>query len=205
MKKIITTSLIALAVSTGALTVATTANATSNRHFTSTIQAPSAPVRINVTLGEDLAYRADNLSTELRDKHNSRSLRNGFSGNGYFGQRDLDKLTARLKKRMEARLEKSGVVVSDDASTVLNIVITDAKPNRPTFNQLSNDASLSMRSFGLGGAEFEGTLSNASGELGAVSYKWFETDIYDSQYGGTWTDANRAIDKFARKTAKALR
>ena len=205
MKKIQTSSLIALAVSAGTLTITSTAMASNSRHFSSTLQTPTTPVRINVTLGEDLAFRADNLSTKLQDKHNSRSLNNGFAGNGYFGQKDLDHLTERLQKRMVARLEKDGIVVSDNATTVLNLVITDAKPNRPTFKQLSKDASLSSRSFGVGGAKFEGTLISPSGEQGEVSYSWYENDIYDAQYGGIWTDANRAIDRFARKTAKSLR
>ena len=205
MKKIVQSTFLALAVSAGTLAIANPAMASSSRHFTSTMRAPNVPVRINVTLGDDLAYRADNLSKKLKDKHNSRSLRNGFAGNGYFGQRDLDKLTARLKTHMEARLEKNGIAVSDDATTVLNLVIIDAKPNRPTFTQISKDSSLSMRSFGIGGAEFEGTLVSPSGKQGMVSYKWFENDIRDAAYGGTWSDANRAIDRFARKTAKALR
>lgn len=205
MKKIVKSTIIALAVSLGTLAVTSPAMAGSSRHFTSTLQTPSVPVRINVTLGEDLAYRAENLSTNIRDKFNSRSLNNGFANNGYFGQRDLDMLTKRLKTKMEARLEKNGITVSDDATTVLNLIITDARPNRPTFRQMSKSVSLSTHSFGVGGAKFEGTLVNASGEQGNVSYSWFETDISYAQHGGTWSDAYRAIDKFARKTAKSLK
>ncbi len=204
MKKLATSTLLALAVTTGTLAITSPAMARSNQ-FESTLQMPATSVRINVTLGEDLAFRADNLSTKIRDRHNSRSLNNGFANNGYFGQKDLDKLTKRLKSRMETRLAKGGITVSDDAATVLNLVITDARPNRPTFNQMSRSASLSMRSFGVGGAKFEGTLVSPSGEQGEVSYGWYETDIRDAQFGGTWSDAHRAIDRFARKTAKSLR
>lgn len=204
MKKFAISALIALTVGASTLAITSPAMAGS-RHFTSTMQAQSTPVRINVTLGEDLAFRADNLSTNIRDRFNSRSINNGFANNGFFGQRDLDRLTERLKTRMETRLEKNGITVSDDATTVLNLVITDARPNRPTFKQMSKSTSLSMRSFGVGGAKFEGTLTNAAGAQGEVSYRWFETDIRDAQFGGTWTDANRAIDRFARKTAKALK
>lgn len=204
MKKIATSTLIALAVTAGTLAITSPALARSNQ-FETTMQMTSTSVRVNVTLGEDLAFRADNLSTKLRDRHNSRSINNGFANNGYFGQKDLDKLTKRLKAKMEARLKKDGIAVSDDATTILNLVITDAKPNRPTFEQMSKSSSLSMRSFGIGGAKFEGTLVNASGEEGMVSYGWYETDIRDAQYGGTWSDANRAIDRFARKTAKSFR
>ncbi len=205
MKKIATTTLLALAVSAGAMAVSSTATAGNRTPFASTMQVPSTPVSINVTLGENLAYRADNLSTDIRDKFKSRDRRNGFANNGYFGQRDLDRLTKRLKTKMQYRLEKRGFTISDDAPTVLNLVITDARPNRPTFNQMSKATSLSMRSFGIGGAKFEGSLTNADGEQGNVSYGWYETDISFADGRGTWTDADRAIDKFARKVAKSFR
>ncbi len=205
MNKFIKSTLVIAAIGAGALAVTSPAIAENSSHFTSTLQAPSSNLRVNVTLGEDLAFRADNLSTKLSDRNNSRSLNNGFSNNGYFGQRDLDKLTKRLKKKMEARLVKSGFAIDDDATTVLNLVITDARPNRPTFKQMSKKSSLSMHSFGIGGAKFEGTLVDTSGQKGRVSYGWYETDIYDAQYSGTWTDAYRAIDRFARKTARSLK
>jgi len=205
MKKFVNSTFIALAVGLGTLSMTSSAFANNSSHFTSTLQAPTSSVRVNVALGEDLAFRADNLSTDIRDRHNSRSINNGFANNGYFGQKDLDRLTKRLKTKMEARLEKNGITVSDDATTVLNLVITDARPNRPTFKQMSKSASLSTHSFGVGGAKFEGTLMDASGEQGNVSYGWFETDIRYAQQGSTWSDAHRAIDKFARKTAESLK
>ena len=205
MKKLALSALLALSVSVGSLALTSTATASSRQAFTSTMSAQSAPVKVNVIIGEDLTYRADHLSTKLRDRSNARHLRDGFAGKGFYGQRDLDKLASRLKRRMEFQLEKNGMQVSDDAGTVLNLVITNAEPNRPTFKQLSNSVSLSSRSFGIGGAAFEGTLTRAGQMQGDVSYAWFENDIRDAQYGGIWTDANRAIDRFARKTAKSLR
>lgn len=205
MKSLVKSTVIAVAISLGTLSVTNNAIAGNSQHFTSTMQVAASPVRVNVTLGEDLAYRANNLSTDIRDKFNSRSINNGFANNGYFGQKDLDKLTKRLKRKMEARLEKNGITISDDATTILNLVITDARPNRPTFKQLSKSVSLSTQSFGVGGATFTGTLVNAAGEQGNVSYGWFETDIRDAQYSGIWSDAYRAIDRFARKTAKSLK
>jgi len=205
MKKIAATTLLALAVSAGAMAASSTAMAGNTKAFTSTMQVPATPVSINVTLGENLAYRADNISDDIRDKFRSRDRRNGFANNGYFGQKDLDRLTKRLKTKMEYRLEKRGFTVSDDAPTVLNLVITDARPNRPTFNQISKSSALSMRSFGIGGAKFKGSLTSADGEQGAVSYGWYETDIRWAAGSGTWTDAERAIDKFSRKVAKSFR
>ncbi len=205
MRKIITSTLLAFSISAGAMTVASTAMAGNTKSFTSTLQVPTTPVSINVTLGDDLAYRADNLSDDIRDKFKSRDRRNGFANNGYFGQRDLDRLTERLKSKMQYRLEKRGFVVSDNAPTVLNLVITDARPNRPTFKQMSKSTGLSMQSFGIGGAKFEGSLTGADGGQGEVSYAWYETDIRWADGSGTWRDADRAIDKFARKLAKSFR
>jgi len=87
----------------------------------------------------------------------------------------------------------------------LRVKIADAKPNRPTFGQLSKQPNLSFRSLGTGGAELEGELIAAGGRsLGTMNYKWYETDIRDAQYGGTWSDAHRAFSRYARKTAKTL-
>jgi len=205
MRKFVISTMLALSVSAGVMTVASTATAGNTKSFTSTMQVPATPVSINVTLGDNLAYRADNLSDDISDKFKSRDRRNGFANNGYFGQRDLDRLTKRLKTKMQYRLEKRGFVISDDAPTVLNLVITDARPNRPTFEQMSKSTGLSMRSFGIGGAKFEGSLTNAGNEQGDVSYAWYETDIRWADGSGTWSDADRAIDKFARKVAKSFR
>ncbi len=206
MKKSTIGIALALALSSSALAVSTTAYAKAgNYKFTSTISAQSAPVRVNVVLGEDLAYRANHVSKKLSDRSGSRSLHNGWSGKGEYGQRDLDKLTTRLKRKMEAQLTKNGVQVSDTAANVLNIMITDAAPNRPTFKQLSGQSSLSMRSFGVGGARFEGSFVANGQDAGKVSYSWFESDIKYAQYGSIWRDANYAIDRFARKTAKSMK
>lgn len=205
MKKIALSALLALSMGAGSLALTGTADASSRQAFTSTMSSPSTAVKVNVIIGADLTYRADHLSTKLRDRHNSRSLRDGFAGKGFYGQRDLDKLAARLKRRMEAQLTKNGVTISDEATTILNLIIIDAEPNRPTFKQLSSSVSLSSRSFGIGGAAFEGTLISAGQMQGDVSYAWFENDIRDAQFGGTWSDANHAIDRFARKTAKSFR
>ncbi len=206
MKKSTIGIALAFALSSSALAISTTAYAKAgNYKFTSTISAQTAPVRVNVVLGEDLAYRADHVSKKLSDRSGSRSLHDGWSGKGEYGQRDLDNLTKRLKRKMEAQLTKNGVHVSDTAANVLNIMITDAQPNRPTFKQLSGQPSLSMSSFGVGGARFEGNFVANGQDAGKVSYAWFESDIRYAQYGSTWRDANYAIDKFARKTAKSIK
>ncbi|HFB54994.1 MAG TPA: hypothetical protein ENJ46_03640 [Hellea balneolensis] len=146
------------------------------------------------------------MSKKLRDRANSRGLNNGFSGNGYLGQKDLDLLAARLKKKLAYQLSKSGVEGVEDAPNVLNIVIKDAVPSRPTFEQLSRQTSLSFNSFGNGGATFEGTMTHNGEDAGVISYAWYETDITRTGgRGSTWYDANYAIDRFSRKAGKSFR
>lgn len=189
------------------LSLAAPAMAQSSHGFESTLSSPiSMPVNVEVVLGEDLAYRADNLPKKLRDRASSGGRMNsGFSQNGYYGERDLNRLVERLEDRMEKQLTKRGVTVSEGADTVMRLIITDARPNRPTFNQLSKEPGLSYRSFGNGGAAIEGEIIQAGGEsLGEFSYAWYENDIDFAAHSGTWTDAHRALDRFARKTAKFL-
>ena len=204
MKKISPTKVLALAVLAGSMSYASLANAANKRGFHSTLSAPATSVKINVTLSDDLIYRADNVSPRISDRRGSRSLKNGFTSRGIYGERDLNQLVDRLERKMDTYLEKYGVEVSEDATTVLNLVITDVDNNRPTFAQLSNSPSLSFRSFGNGGADLDGTLTRDGQDLGSVSYSWHENDIRNAGFGGTWQDANRAIDRFARRTAKAL-
>lgn len=189
------------------LAFAAPAMAKSSQKFESSLTSTaSTPVNIEVVIGDDLAYRANNLPKNIRDRgYGVRGARAGFSGNGYYGERDLTRLAQRLEKKVAQRLSKQGVAIDENAGTTLRLVITDARPNRPTFEQLSHQPSLSYRSFSNGGAAFEGQLISRSGEpLGDVSYAWYERNIESAAYSSTWTDANRAIDRFARKTAKTI-
>jgi len=173
--------------------------------FETTITSPlNTPVKIEVVIGDDLAYRADNLPKKLSDR-SSRRFNATFGNNGYLGERDLNRLAERLQRNVEKRLMKKGVAVDNMSPTTLRIVITDAKPNRPTFNQLRKEPNLSFQSFGLGGAEIQAELIQAGGtSYGDMSYRFFESSIEHSQHNSTWSDANRAIDRFARNAAKTL-
>lgn len=191
---------------TACLAVAAPASAKNSQKFQSNLQAPvSNSVNVEIVIGDDLAWRGENLPKDRRDRGSSRSLNDGFAGNGFYGDKDLNLLAERLEVRMSERLSKSGIDISENATQTLRIILTDARPTRPTFRQMSGNTGLSMRSYGLGGAAFEGELVSSSGEsLGTLSYAWYENDLRDSAYGATWTDARRAIDKFAKKTAKSL-
>lgn len=201
MRSIIASSIIALALSAAA-----PALAKSSQKFESSLSTPvTSAVQIQVVIGEDLAYRADNMPKKSDRRYSPRRLNAAFAGNGHYGELDINRLAERLEKRMEKQLTKRGVSVDSDADTVLRLVITDAIPNRPTFSQLSKDTSLSYKSFANGGAAIEGQVIAAGGEkIGEMSYAWYENDIEWAATGATWSDANRALDRFASKTAKTL-
>ena len=200
MHSIIKTSLIAFSLIAAAPIAA---NATG---FESTVESPlSGPIKVEVRLSEDLAYRANNLPKK-RSKRGSSGHRNSpFAQNGYYGEKDLARLTQRLETHILAQMEKRGVSTSPNAATVLRVTLTDAKPNRPTFNQLSREVGLSFQSFSIGGAEMEAEIISAGGDsLGTMNYDWYEDDIRDAKYNGTWTDAHRSIQRFAKHAAKNL-
>ncbi len=192
---------------TAALALSAPASAKNSQKFESSLNAPiSGAVKVEIIIGDDLNWRANNLPKKLRDRNGVRSFNDGFAGNGFYGERELTRLAARLEKRMEDRLVRQGLEISENAAQTLRITLTDARPNRPTPRQMSKSPGLSFQSFGIGGASFEGELVSSSGESkGTISYAWYDTDIRDAYYtAGTWSDAYRAIDRFAKKTAKSI-
>ncbi len=181
------------------------AMAKNSKSFENSLSTAVDTVRVEVSLSDDLVWRANNLPKKLSDRGNSRGLNDGWGGNGFYGERDLDRLVTRLNEKLTKRLMKEGVNVDESSSNILRITLTDVKPNRPTFEQLSRNVSLSQRSFGLGGASFEGQIITNNGETaGDISYAWYEWDITEAQFLGTWSDTHRAIDRFSRHTAKSL-
>lgn len=201
MKYILTTlSLIAL---TG-----TSASALASTKFKETITVPAAtPLNIVVELSEDMAHRANALPKELRDRGRARSPRDGFSGNGFYGEKDLAMLTEDLREEFVTDLTKAGLTLSDTAALTLKVTITDARPSRPTFRQLSVQPGLSFQSIARGGATIESQLIDASGQvIGTSEYGWYDEDAFDG-FGavGTWNEAKRAFSRYARHTAKTIK
>jgi hypothetical protein len=133
--------------------------------------------RVEVTIGPDLAAKADNL-----------------------GAREFDYLTRDLKRAVERRLDKSGGLTGSGGE--LRLVIDDAVPNRPTMQQLSSKPGLSMESFGNGGARISGEYIAADGARTPVQYRWYENDIWRAPYRSTWADASFAFDGLARRIEK---
>jgi len=138
--------------------------------------APAAISTINIDIGADLAGKTETVDA-----------------------RDLDFLKAELRDSLERELGRSGGLATGGA--VLNLVIDDATPNRPTMRQMSRTPGLSYQSRGIGGATLSGTLVTAEGAF-PVSYRWYESDFRNTIAAGTWSDAETSFDRFARKVAR---
>jgi hypothetical protein len=120
-----------------------------------------------------------------------------------LGAREEAYLADYAKKRIARELAKRGLSEAPGAARI-EITIHDAQPNKPTFRQLGKTPGLSYAdSFGVGGAELEARFTNAAGAAQTVRYKWYETDITQAAYAGPWSDAERAIRRFAVEVAKS--
>ena len=118
-----------------------------------------------------------------------------------IGVREAKYLTESLTRKVEAALARAGVNVD-------RVVLTlhDAKPNRPTMEQVSNKPGLDpSRSISIGGARVTGVAYDASGaEVGRLDYDWYETDLNSAVGSATWSDARWTFDRFARRFADKL-
>jgi hypothetical protein len=114
-----------------------------------------------------------------------------------YGVREVRDLAEELRSDVEHALARTGAY--DGAR--IELVLTDAVPNRPTFKQLGDKPGLSYASFGLGGAQIEGRIVAADGRESPVSYRDYETDIRFSRIAGTWHDAETGFERFARDLA----
>lgn len=113
-----------------------------------------------------------------------------------LGQRDVDRQLERLQTVIERRLAREGAL----EGAKINLVVTDLKPNRPTFAQTSDRPGLSMLdSISIGGAAIEGEIVTAEGERLPVRYSNYSTSIYDVRGFSTWQDAETTYDRLATR------
>ena len=96
--------------------------------------AVAAPAAVQAQAG-DVQVR---IGPELQEK--AREL----------GQRDLDGLAADLETTVER------AVASRGGDARFELTLTDAKPSRPTFEQMARRPGLDMRSVSNGGATIDG-------------------------------------------------
>ncbi|MEO1660017.1 MAG: hypothetical protein AAFR51_03440 [Pseudomonadota bacterium] len=118
-----------------------------------------------------------------------------------YGEREGERLMEDITEDLVQAFERAGVEPAR-----VDVTIVNAKPNRPTMNQLSKEPGLDpIRSISIGGMKLTGTAYDASGNvLASQEYGWFENDIRDVIGSSTWTDANRASRRFATRFAKQL-
>lgn len=133
------------------------------------------PGAVNVTVGRDLQEKADDL-----------------------GERDVRDQADRLAEVVRRTLARRGEL--DGAR--IDLVLTDLKPNRPTFEQLAARPGLDAhRSISIGGAAIEGRITTAAGEVIPVKYDWFSHSLADVRGYNTWQDADRAYQRLANNLA----
>jgi hypothetical protein len=128
--------------------------------------AVAQPASVHVTLGADLQEKTEDL-----------------------GPREVQQQADRLIEVVTEAL------ASDAALTGarIDLVLTDLKPNRPTFQQMQDRPGLDpMRSISIGGAAIEGQITLADGTVQPVRYSWFSTTLADVRGFSTWQDADRA-------------
>ena len=143
---------------------------------TAQAQSPgSRAPQVNVTIGGDLADNVDEL-----------------------GQRDVDRQLERLTTVVSRELAERGAL---DGAQV-NLVLTDLKPNRPTFQQAIDRPGLSqIDSISIGGATVEGEVVTADGQRLPVRYSRYSTSIAEVYGFTTWQDAERAYGRLANNLA----
>lgn len=137
--------------------------------------ALAEPAAVTVTLGPDLQDQVEAL-----------------------GQRDVTEQTDRLAQIVTRTLANRGAL--DGAR--IDLILTDLKPNRPTFQQLVDRPGLDgIRSVSIGGATIEGQITTADGAVLPVRYDWHSTSIEDVRGFNTWQDADRAYNRLAANLA----
>lgn len=113
-----------------------------------------------------------------------------------LGQRDVDQQVARLQSVLERRLASDEAL----AGARINLVLTDLKPNRPTFTQANDRPGLSMiHSRSIGGAAIEGEIVTADGQRLPVRYSNYSTSIQEVRGHTTWQDAENTYSRLASR------
>lgn len=112
-----------------------------------------------------------------------------------MGERDVEMLKEDLAESISKALGKSGAQRAD-------LVLEAVTPNRPTFEQMRRQPSLSFSSIGVGGASISGTVTLADGSTQPISYRWYENNLLFLQGATTWYDAQRAFDLLSYRIAR---
>jgi len=137
--------------------------------------AMAEPVLISVSLGPDLQDKAEEL-----------------------GPREVQEQADRLAELVGRALAREG----DLDGARIELVLTDLRPNRPTFQQLADRPGLDGHlSRSIGGATIEGQITTADGRTLPVQYDWYSHSLADVRGFTTWQDADRAYRRLADNLA----
>lgn len=138
--------------------------------------ATAAPAQVQVGVGPALQAKAEKV----------------------YGVRDVRELADDLRRDVETRLAHNSAY--DGAR--IELTLTDAVPNRPTFKQMGDVPGLSFDSFGVGGASIEGRIVAPDGHVTPIAYRYYETDIRYARHVTTWSDAQWTFQQFTDKLAR---
>ncbi len=125
-----------------------------------------------------------------------------------LGAREGGYLQRRVEAVVSRALERAGAQIGPGGQLSVEIAIIDADPNRPTMQQAVERPGLdTIRSFSVGGAELHAVIRGAGGQaLAEVSHRYYSPSLdYVFTPADQWSDANRAINTFARKVADEYR
>ncbi len=111
-----------------------------------------------------------------------------------YGERELTDLSADLRRQVQQAAART----KGPPPLRIDLVIEDAVPNRPTFEQLGRTIGLSMRSVGVGGARVSGTVTYADGVERPIREQYYETDLRQERGVTPWHDADLAFDRVTR-------
>jgi hypothetical protein len=121
-----------------------------------------------------------------------------------YGVREGEVLREAVTRAVNGAIARRAVAAG--VSISVEIIIVDADPNRPTFEQLRAQPQLdAIRSISTGGAELRAVLRGPDGAvLSEVTHRRYDHDLYDiGVSASTWGTARRSISQFANKVADA--
>lgn len=137
--------------------------------------AAAQPATVNVTLGAALQNRTEEL-----------------------GSREVQAQVDQLSEAVASALADNDAL----EGARIDLVLTELKPNRPTFRQTVDRPGLDpIRSISIGGAAIEGQITLADGTVQPVRYNWFSNNLAEVNGFSVWRDAERAYRRFGANLA----
>lgn len=121
-----------------------------------------------------------------------------------LGEAELARLTGYLREELESTLVAASWHGIASHETVLNVMLVDVIPNRPTLAQIQQLDTTRYSGLAPGGAELTAELLDASGHLiGQYRFRWYNPDPSGAG-NGIWSDTRLAFSLFARALTDSL-